>query len=90
LNSLSVELQIATSEHFLELKAEVASLVAEHNDVVGYAEEILERGSFELGSSSTGEHAHLAALENMSATLISRRSRANVRICRGGSGRSCR
>jgi len=55
------------SEHFQALKAEIASVVAEHNDVVGYVEEIRARGSFELGSSSTGQHAHLAAFENTSA-----------------------
>lgn len=55
------------SEHFQELKAEIASVVAEHNEVVGYVEEIRARGSFELGSSSTGQHAHLAAFENTSA-----------------------
>jgi hypothetical protein len=55
------------SEHFQGLKAEIASVVAEHNDVVGYVEEIRGRGSFELGTSSTGQHAHLAAFENTSA-----------------------
>ena len=42
-------------------------MVAEHNDVVEYVEEIREQGSFELGSSSTGQHAHLASFENTSA-----------------------
>jgi hypothetical protein len=55
------------SEHFQTLKAEISSLVAEHNDVVDYVEEIRARGSFELGSSSTGQHAHLASFENTSA-----------------------
>jgi hypothetical protein len=55
------------SEHFQELKAEVVSVVAEHNDVVRYVGEIRAGGSFELGSSSTGQHAHLAAFENTSA-----------------------
>lgn len=55
------------SEHFQALKAEVASVVAEHNDVVGYMGEIRARGSFELGSSSTGQHAHLATFQNTSA-----------------------
>jgi hypothetical protein len=54
------------SEHFKTLKAEIASVVAEHNDVVDYVEEIREQGSFELGSSSTGQHAHLASFENTS------------------------
>ena len=50
------------SEHFQTLKAEIASVVAEHNDVVNYVEEIHAQGSFELGSSSTGQHAHLTYL----------------------------
>lgn len=54
------------SEHFQELKSDVASVVAEHNDVVSYVDEIRARGSFELGSSSTGQNAHLAAFENNS------------------------
>lgn len=55
------------SEHFQTLKSEIASVVTEHNDVVGYVEEIRDHGSFELGSSSTGQHAHLASFENTSA-----------------------
>lgn len=55
------------SEHFHALKAEVASVVAEHNDVVDYVDEIRAQGSFELGSSSTGQYAHLASFENTSA-----------------------
>lgn len=55
------------SEHFQTLKAEIASVVAEHNDIVDYLEEIRAQGSFELGSSSTGQYAHLASFENNSA-----------------------
>ncbi|MDQ1609656.1 MAG: hypothetical protein QOE16_2388 [Microbacteriaceae bacterium] len=55
------------SEHFQTLKAEIAAVVAEHNDVVTYVQEIRSQGSFELGASSTGQHAHLAAFENTSA-----------------------
>ncbi|MEV0586117.1 HNH endonuclease signature motif containing protein [Nonomuraea sp. NPDC050310] len=55
------------SEHFQALKAEVSSVVAEHNDVVDYIKEIRAQGSFELGSSATGQHAHLASFENTSA-----------------------
>jgi len=54
------------SEHFQTLKAENASLVAEHNDVVHYVEAIRAQGSFELGSSSTGQYAHLASFDNKS------------------------
>lgn len=55
------------SEHFQTLKAEIVAVVAEHNDVVDYVEEIRARGSFELGSSSSGQYAHLASFENTSA-----------------------
>lgn len=54
------------SEEFLARKAEIASFVAEHNEVVEYTSEIRRRGSFELGISSTGAHAHLARFENTS------------------------
>lgn len=55
------------SEQFQGLKAQIASVVAEHNEVVRYVAEIRARGSFELGASSTGQHAHLATFENTSA-----------------------
>ena len=55
------------SEQFQTLKAEIVAVVAEHNDVVDYVEEIRARGSFELGSSSSGQYAHLASFENTSA-----------------------
>ncbi|MGL3804499.1 HNH endonuclease [Paeniglutamicibacter sp. R2-26] len=55
------------SEHFQGLKAEVSAVVAEHNEVVNYVQEIRDQGSFELGTSSTGQHAHLATFENTSA-----------------------
>lgn len=55
------------SEQFQTLRAEVASVVAEHNDVVNYVAEIRSKGSFDLGASSTGQHAHLATFQNTSA-----------------------
>jgi len=55
------------SEHFQDLKGQISTVVNEHNDVVDYVKEIRETGSFELGSSSTGQHAHLASFENTSA-----------------------
>lgn len=39
---------------------------------VNYVEEIRARGSFELGTSSTGQYAHLAAFENTSSWNIRR------------------
>lgn len=55
------------SEHFQSLKADIASVVSEHNDVVNYVEQIRAQGSFALGVSSTGQHAHLASFENTSS-----------------------
>ncbi|WP_159805947.1 HNH endonuclease [Cellulomonas citrea] len=55
------------SEHFQTLKSEIAAVVAEHNDVVDYVDEIRAQGAFELGSSSSGQYAHLASFDNTSA-----------------------
>lgn len=55
------------SEQFQTLRAQIASVVAEHNEVVNYVAEIRSQGSFELGTSTTGQHAHLATFENTSA-----------------------
>lgn len=55
------------SEQFQTLRARVTSIVAEHNEVVNYVDEIHRSGSFELGASSTGQHAHLAQFQNTSS-----------------------
>jgi len=55
------------SEAFAAHKAEIAGLTAEHNEVTQYVDEIRQRGSFEIGASATGRHAHLAKFENTSA-----------------------
>ncbi|MDR2567460.1 MAG: HNH endonuclease [Bifidobacteriaceae bacterium] len=55
------------SEQFQALRAQVASLVIEHNDVAQYVDEIRSEGSFEIGASASGRHAHLATFENTSA-----------------------
>lgn len=55
------------SEEFLTLKAEMAALTAEHNEVAQYVEEIRERGSFQIGGSDSGSQAHLATFDNTSA-----------------------
>ncbi|MFV0427306.1 MAG: HNH endonuclease [Beutenbergiaceae bacterium] len=54
------------SEQFQGLRAQIASVVAEHNEVVNYVTEIRNQGAFELGASSTGQYAHLANFENTS------------------------
>lgn len=56
-----------SSEEFQNLKSQAKSIVAEHNEVVNYVAEIRSQGSFELGASSTGQHAHLASFQNTSA-----------------------
>ncbi|OMH28303.1 HNH endonuclease [Tersicoccus phoenicis] len=62
------------SEQFQALRSEIASVVTEHNEVVNYVAEIRTNGSFELGSSSSGQYAHLATFENNS-TWNNRRDR---------------
>lgn len=54
------------SEQFQSLRAQVAAVVEEHNEVVNYVAEIRGQGAFELGVSSTGQYAHLANFENTS------------------------
>jgi len=55
------------SEEFAAHKAEIAALTSEHNEVTRYVAEIRDRGSFEIGATGTGRHAHLATFENTSA-----------------------
>lgn len=54
------------SEEFAAHKTEISSVVAEHNEVAQYTEEISTRGTFRLGASSTGTQAHLATFQNTS------------------------
>ena len=54
------------SEEFQQKKSEIASFVAEHNEIAAYTSEIRSRGTFALGISSTGSQSHLAAFENTS------------------------
>lgn len=53
-------------EEFQAHKRALTSFVAEHNAVSAYTSEIRNSGSFDLGVSSTGRHAHLATFENTS------------------------
>lgn len=54
------------SEEFQGSRAQIASVAAEHDEVVNYAAEIRGQGAFELGASSAGQHAYLANFENTS------------------------
>lgn len=54
------------SEQFRERKAAITALVQEHNDIADYVSEIRDRGSFDLATSETGRHAHLATGSNTS------------------------
>lgn len=54
------------SENFLAHQKRLASVVAEHNEIADYVSEIRSRGSFSLGASATGTHAHLATFQNTS------------------------
>lgn len=58
--------QYFASEGFLAHKAEIAAVVAEHNDVAAYTAEIRSGAPFRLGVSSTGAQSHLARFENTS------------------------
>lgn len=55
------------SDQFQSLKAATSKVVAEHNEVVGYVDEIRGHGSFHLGQSLSGQYAHLASFENTSS-----------------------
>lgn len=54
------------SEEFLSKKNELAAVVNDHNEMVNYIDEIRNRGTFEFGTSGTGEYAHLAEFTNTS------------------------
>lgn len=54
------------SEKFLAHKNKLASVVAEHNEIADYVSDIRSRGSFSLGASASGTHAHLATFQNTS------------------------
>ena len=54
------------SPEFLAHKELIAEVVAEHNEISEYVEEIRTNGRFSLGRSSTGTNAHLASFENTS------------------------
>jgi len=54
------------SEEFLGHKAELESLVREHNEIAAYAEELRANRTFSLGASRSGVDAHLATFENAS------------------------
>ncbi|MDR1808274.1 MAG: HNH endonuclease [Propionibacteriaceae bacterium] len=54
------------SQEFRAHKAALAAVVAEHNEIAYYAEELRRWGSYQLGRSSSGDRAHLSSFENTS------------------------
>ncbi|GMA33185.1 HNH endonuclease [Litorihabitans aurantiacus] len=54
------------SEEFLAHKQAIARYVWEHNEIARYVAEIRSRGTFAIGSSSSGAQAHLASFDNTS------------------------
>lgn len=54
------------SEEFLNRKYALAEVVNDHNEMVNYINEIRNRGTFEFGTSSTGQYSHLATFTNTS------------------------
>ncbi len=55
------------SDEFNQLRGASAALVREHNDIVDYIRAMRAEGSFELGHSASGQHAHLAHFGNTSS-----------------------
>jgi len=58
--------QYFASEEFVAHKARIRAFVSEHNELKSYVHSIHENGTFQLGTSTTGNHAHLAKFENTS------------------------
>lgn len=54
------------SDEFLAHKSHIAAFVSEHNEVARYTAEIRTGGALQLGISTTGAYAHLAASHNTS------------------------
>ena len=54
------------SQEFLERKAEIVSVVAEHNEISQYVDEIRANGTFSIGQSQSGQNANLATFKNTS------------------------
>lgn len=54
------------SEEFLRHKLAVGQLVEEHNAIATYVKDIRAEGTFRIGSSAAGVHAHFASFDNTS------------------------
>lgn len=54
------------SPEFLSHKEEIAAVVAEHNEVANYIQEIQSNREFQIGVSDSGANSHLASFENTS------------------------
>lgn len=55
------------SEGFQAIRAEIASVVAEHNEISEYVKEIRSKRRFAIGKSTSGSHSHLAESRNTSS-----------------------
>lgn len=55
-----------SSTIFLNQKKEISSIVAAHNEVADYVNEIRATGKFDIGYTSTGYQSHLATTSNTS------------------------
>lgn len=58
--------QYFASDDFRDHKSEVAAVVREHNEVADYTAEIQRAGTYAIGGSASGAHAHLANFQNTS------------------------
>jgi Flp pilus assembly protein TadB len=56
-----------SSQEFLRVKADIAEVVGEHNQISEYVREIREGRRFSVGKSSSGVNAHLA--ESVNTTI---------------------
>ncbi len=54
------------SAEFIAQKAEIAAVVAEHNEVSEYVDEIRTNGQFSIGHSASGAQSQLASTQNTS------------------------
>lgn len=61
-----------SSEGFQKIRAEIVSVVHEHNEIADYVKEIRYKRRFAIGRSSTGSHAHLAESKNTSSWAYKR------------------
>lgn len=61
-----------SSDDFLNIKQSISEVVAEHNEISEYVNEIRSNGTFSVGRSSTAQNANLATTQNTSRFAFKR------------------